>query len=36
MQNYVPSNRATVVVAEILAPEAKVEIVAYAHITDKP
>mgnify|MGYP000143219210 FL=1 len=36
MQNSVPANWATVVVAEILAPEAKVEIVAYAHITDKP
>ena len=28
-------NRATVVVAAILVPEAKVEIVAYAHIADK-
>ena len=36
MQNSVPANWATVVVAEILASEAKVEIVAYAHITDKP
>ena len=29
-------NRATVVVAAILVPEAKVEIVAYAHIADNP
>ena len=35
MQNYVPSNRATVVVAEILAPKANFDFAAHAHITDK-